>query len=416
MHIRKSLLQFIFTGAYMKRWNDKLRPLEFLEADKQCHKMIIAWLLCRLNSNGLSRQACLDLELRVIEEGIYDYLFRLVLTDIKPPVFYRIKRNPEHYRRLTEWALGELEPVLGGLGGEYAAGLAAWARRSPDGLEQDLAARILEAAHTCASGWELGLLRGMNDFDPELPDIVADFRGKLSGRADLRGLSEISGEKSGALGDFARLCGQLRFQKRWSRAPRIPETSVMGHMFFVACYAYFFSLAAGACPARRVNNFFCALFHDLPELLTRDIISPVKKSVPELDAIIRAYEEEELRRRIFEPLRKEGLTEPVERLGYYLGLELGSEFCEGIRRAGRVERVNGFATLHADYNKDEYDPRDGELLKACDNLAAFIEAHTAIRNGINAGELHDAAWRIRNNLSKVKLGAVHLGAILADFD
>ncbi len=33
--IRKSLLQFVFSGAYMKRWNDKLRPVELMEVDKQ---------------------------------------------------------------------------------------------------------------------------------------------------------------------------------------------------------------------------------------------------------------------------------------------------------------------------------------------------------------------------------------------
>ena len=43
--IRKSLLQFIFSGAYMRRWNDKLRPVELFELDKQAHKMIVAFLL-----------------------------------------------------------------------------------------------------------------------------------------------------------------------------------------------------------------------------------------------------------------------------------------------------------------------------------------------------------------------------------
>ena len=40
-NIRKSLLQFVFAGAFMKRWNDKMRPMELLEVDKQAHKMIV---------------------------------------------------------------------------------------------------------------------------------------------------------------------------------------------------------------------------------------------------------------------------------------------------------------------------------------------------------------------------------------
>ncbi|MDR0467046.1 MAG: phosphohydrolase, partial [Deltaproteobacteria bacterium] len=43
--IRKSLLQLVFSGAYMLRWNDKLRPFPLWELDKQGHKMILAWLL-----------------------------------------------------------------------------------------------------------------------------------------------------------------------------------------------------------------------------------------------------------------------------------------------------------------------------------------------------------------------------------
>lgn len=41
--IRKSLLQLMFSGSYMRRWNDKLRPVELYEIDKQAHKMIVAW-------------------------------------------------------------------------------------------------------------------------------------------------------------------------------------------------------------------------------------------------------------------------------------------------------------------------------------------------------------------------------------
>ncbi len=422
-NIRKSLIQFVFNGAYMKRWNDKLRPMEFIEADKQAHKMIIAWILCQMNSGGLSVRAKLDLEQEVIERAMFDYFLRLVITDIKPPVFYRIKKNPDDYRKLAQWVLSELEPNLSTLDDAF------WHRLqnyllAPE--KDDLAARVLEAAHHYASGWELSILKGMNGFDPEMPDIIADFIAKLERHQALNGFKAITGPDfiglktdalpdRNALGGFAKLCGQLRFQKRWSQTPRIPETSVMGHMFFVACYAYFFSLAVEAGQARRVNNFFCALFHDLPELLTRDIISPVKKSVDNLDALIRDYEEEELKRRVFVPLWAEGHENLVERLGYYLGIETGSEFYESVMLDGKVTRVE-FEDLQTKYNADEYDPKDGKLLKICDNIAAFVEAYTATRNGISADELLQAIWRTRNDLARASIGPVHVGALLADFN
>ena len=110
--IRKSLLQFIFSGSSMKRWNDKLRPMELTEIDKQAHKMIAAWALLVLNSKELDRKRQLQLTDEVIFGGIADYLYRLVITDIKPPIFYKIKSNPTEYRRLTLWVLNQLAPLL----------------------------------------------------------------------------------------------------------------------------------------------------------------------------------------------------------------------------------------------------------------------------------------------------------------
>ncbi len=52
--IRKGLLQLVFSGSFMKRWHDKMRPMELVEVDKQAHKMIAAWLLFELNSQGMS--------------------------------------------------------------------------------------------------------------------------------------------------------------------------------------------------------------------------------------------------------------------------------------------------------------------------------------------------------------------------
>ena len=71
----------------MRRWNDKLRPVELYEIDKQAHKMIVAWMLTLLNSGGYSASDQLKLQQEVIERGLFDYLYRLVTTDIKPPYF-----------------------------------------------------------------------------------------------------------------------------------------------------------------------------------------------------------------------------------------------------------------------------------------------------------------------------------------
>ena len=417
-NIRKSLLQLIFSGSFMKRWNDKLRPMELLEVDKQAHKMIVAWMLLHLNTRGMDLERRLEIGARVVEGGIFEYLYRLVITDIKPPIFYQIKANPDHYQLLTEWVLEQLEPRVVPLGQDLWQRLRAYLLLQGPTVEQDPARRILAAAHLYASSWEFNLIKGLSPLDDELQEIDASFQDGLTALLDIPGVDQLLAGHTSPLGRFLHLCGQLRFQKRWSQTPRVPETSVLGHMYIVACYGYCFSLAVGACRARRVNNFFSGLFHDLPELLTRDIISPVKKSVQHISELIEEYEKKELQRRVLLPLERSGHPELVADLRMHLGLDVGGEFVPSIlnQDTGRREAVSE-ETLFARCNEDRFDPKDGQLLKVCDTLAAYIEAYTALRNGISSEQLQEGLWRMRSRYQNLTLGQdLHIGALLADFD
>ncbi len=412
--IRKSLLQLIFSGSFMKRWNDKLRPVEFFEVDKQAHKMITAWVLLQLNSQDLNPEQRLELGREVQEGGIFEYLYRLVITDIKPPIFYRIKANPAHYQQLTEWVLEQLEPRVQPLGPDF------WGRLQAYFTSWDserLSRQILDAAHLYASRWEFNLIRELNSWDSELQEIERNFQEQLQGFVHLKGVENLMQAKKDALGQFLQQCGQLRFQKRWSQTPRIPETSVLGHMFIVACYAYFFSLVLNSCRQLAQNNFFAGLFHDLPELLTRDIISPVKRSVQKIGDLIKEYEQQEIERKIFSVLEmEEKYFELAARLKFFLGVGLDSEFVPAVNLQGGSREISR-EQLQTRFNKDEFDPKDGYLLKVCDSLAAFIEAYTAMRNGITTDQLQQAVWRIRSDYHQVSLGhQLHIGSLLADFD
>lgn len=413
--IRKGLLQLVFSGSFMKRWNDKMRPMELVEVDKQAHKMIAAWLLFELNSRDLSAQAKADLGEEIVRGGIYDYLYRLIITDIKPPIFYQIKANPAHYQKLTAWVLEQLQPRVQPLGREFWEGMRTHCDRQVRGVESQ-ATRILNAAHLFASRWEFHLIRDMNSWDEEMADIEVTFRQGLEAYLDLAGVRQLLEGPGTRLGKFAFMCGQLRFQKRWSQTPRIPETSVLGHMFIVACLGYFFSIAVGACPVRRQNNFYTGLFHDIPELLTRDIISPVKSSVQGIGDLIREYEAKELERRLFSILDRAVYADLVSRLGYFLGTEVGSEF-ESTILDGNQARIVSWEQLQGQYNADQFCPKDGHMLKICDHLAAFLEAYTALTNGISNAQLHQALWRIRVQYQNESLTEnLHIGALLADFD
>lgn len=416
--IRKSLLDLIFSGAYMKRWNDKLRPIELVEVDKQAHKMIAAWLLFMVNSRSMDQEERLELGRRIVEGGMFEYLYRLVITDIKPPVFYRIKENPEDYRKLTAWVLAKLRPQLIPLGGRFWSRMNDWLMEPED---KDLSRHILSAAHLYASYYEFRLIKNLNPPGFDMADIEKSFidrltalSGNVEGVAGL--LSGLDDDSDDVLGNLAALCGHLRFQQRWSQTPRVPETTVLGHMFMVASFSWFFSMEVGACRARLQNNFFGGLFHDLPELLTRDIISPVKQSAPEIADLIRNYEELETARVVLDPLKQGGYQDIAVRLEHFLGKEVGSEFNACATVGGQVRHVSSAELAHS-YNEDCFDPKDGELLKMCDRLSAFIEAYAAIKNGISADQLHSAVWKIRSEYEdRSEVAGVQIGAVLADFD
>ena len=71
MRIRKGFILKLFSGANIQRWNDKIRPAELTELDKQAHKMIIAYVLGKYEESN-SDFNWID----IIEGSIFEYLQR----------------------------------------------------------------------------------------------------------------------------------------------------------------------------------------------------------------------------------------------------------------------------------------------------------------------------------------------------
>ncbi len=418
----KDFLQLIFSGSSMRRWNDKLRPIELYEIDKQGHKSIIAWMLTILNSKDMSLEEQIKLQQQVIEQLLFDYLFGLIITDITPQVFCKICENPEHKKKLTDWVITKLQPTVEPVNKGFWQRFITYHYQTLD--SPTLSNKIIMAARLYASGWEFAIIQPYNFFDEETEAIANSFTKRLSNIKDVIGVSDLIqdnkffSENPTVIGRFARLCGQLRFQIRWSGVSRIPETSVLGHMFLVATYVYFCSLIVGGCTVRCINNFFAGLFHDLPEILTRDIITPVKYSVDLLPKLLKEYELQELEQRIFGPLLNAGYMDLATKLQYYLGYlnpDNVSEFQETIQNHLGVQVFNNFEELHKYGNNNRDNPKDGQLLKACDRLVAFMEAHTSISKGISESEFNKAINDIKTHFKGVNFGPISFEALVEAF-
>lgn len=394
--IRKAFLLKLFDAANMQRWNDKIRPVELRELDKQAHKMVIAYFLGKFEEDSRGHDW-----ISIIEGGIFEFLQRLVLTDLKPQIFYKIKEDSDKYAALNEWVARELEPFISPLGDPFVRRFKQYFAQSEDSINR----RILSAAHFYATKWEFDIIERTNPEGYEIHDIKRDLQARQEKYYDLSGIQHLA--LYSQYRNFIDLCGQLRFQLRWSHIHRVPKTSVLGHMLIVAILSYLFSLEIGACRRRCVNNFLTGLFHDLPEVLTRDIISPVKKSIQGLDALIKEYEKEQMAQEVYGLIPAQWHDE--------MRMYTESEFSSVATVDGRLISLSSEA-INRDFNADIHNPRDGEIVEATDHLAAFIEAYMALKNGLTSKELEDAKTSLKTRYLPAVVAGIKFGEIYADFD
>ncbi len=383
----------------MQRWNDHIRPVKFTELDKQAHKMVIAYVIARFEEDHMG-VGSVDW-IALIEGGIFEFLHRTVLTDIKPPVFHRMMKEKGY--ELNKHVFEKLETDMGGLDEDFQQRFKDYFLKQPNTLER----RILRAAHYLATQWEFKIIYHTAPFIYGIDKTKENIENQIEDHYDLIGVQKILlGKKSFG---FVDLCGQLRFQKRWAHIPRIPETSVLGHMFIVAATSYICTMEMGvdACPKRFYNNFYAGLFHDLPEVLTKDIISPVKGSVEGLKEIVKDYEDFQMKEELF-PLLPRPWHEDIK---YFSE----SEFANKIQKNHEVCLGVNFQDLNEKYNENEFSPMDGELLHAVDRLAAFIEAQLSIDHGIKSVELEEAATNIYQEYEGITISGIDFGRIFDYF-
>ena len=390
--LNKKFIEFLYEAAHIQRWNDHIRPNGFTELDKQAHKMIILYILARYEEED--HGVTLDWR-ALIEGGIAEFLHRIVLTDIKPPVFHQLMKY--HGHELNQWVYEQLSERIPGFDQEF---LPAMQRYLDNHTYKTKEKRLLRAAHYMASQWEFNIIYPFNKGIYGIEKTKEEINNEIENHYDLAGVQKL--RLHGKTSKFVDLVGQLRFQKRWSQSPRVPETSVMGHVLIVAILAYFCSIQIGADDDRLVNNFLCGLFHDLPEVLTRDIISPVKSSVSGLDVLIKDIERKQVDEKIL-PLLPDSWADDIE---YYTQNEFADKYMIGSEMFTfpSEEALNAAIEAH---RGEVHKVVDGEILKGCDHLAAFVEAFLSLEHGISSKHLTSAIRDLKAKYTGRDFGSIY---------
>ena len=393
--IKKSLITLMYEAASIQRWNDHIRPWTgFTELDKQAHKMFYAYVLAKCEGKNVDM-------IRLIEGGIFEFFHRIVMTDIKPPIYHKLVK--EKGWQIDLWVMSQLKKPLGEIGGGFFERMEKYYAK-PEYAE--LEKKILKAAHYHASNWEFKIIYPMNTETFGIDQVKREMAQGLAACDTFNGFRYFAGSEY--LQEFLSLIGKLRYQQRWSKAERMPQTFVMGHMLVVAILSYFLTLElVSPCRKRLENNFFAGLFHDLPEVLTRDIVSPVKNSVKGLDSIISEIEDEQMREIIYPLLPPEWHRE----IEYYTQ----NEFDSKVKTEDEILMVTT-DDINEQYNNDKFNPIDGQLIRCADHLSAYIEAYMSLNYGIRSEQMVLGYDHLKEKYNNKVVGGLNIGQLFDYFE
>ena len=374
--MKKNLILKIFEGFSIQRWNDLIRPFELVEMDKAGEKMVLAYIIGKFEENKGKK---IDWHW-MIYASLFDLLRKIALCDIKAPVQQMLKKEfPEEYLRLNEWVLSQYSNLMDEkLFSEFSDYVysKSGTKTIPDDLKKTV--RVYEAAHKFATIRELEMISVVNEKE-RLADIKTELEEQIQPYLEFEGLQKLITHQKAF--KFLLKIEQLRFQTRWNQTPRIPATSVLGHCFYVAIMTLLLGRESNPkmCRQRVINNFFSALFHDLPESVTRDIISPVKQATDDLPNIVKKIENEIVSKELV-PLMENFF---VNQIIYYTS----DEFSNRIQNEmGIIQKVS-YDELNEKYNDEKFQPIDGKLVRICDHLSALMEASISINHGITSEHL-----------------------------
>ena len=374
--MEKDLVLKIFEGFSIQSWNDLIRPFDLVEMDKAGEKMVLAYIIGKFEEKKGHK---IDW-VWMIYASLFDLLRKISLCDIKAPVQQMLKNEfKEEYLRLNEWVLNQYKDMIpdSKLFSEFTIYTGQKADSLPLSANLKRSLMVYNAAHKYSTIREMEMIAPVNEA-ARLSNIKTALEKEIQQYLELEGLQKLMTHQKEF--DFLLKIEQLRFQTRWNQTPRVPATSVLGHCFYVAIMTLLLGRESNPkmCKKRIVNNFFCALFHDLPESVTRDIISPVKQATDELPNIVKKIEDEIVKKELV-PLMDDYF---VDEIMYYTN----DEFSNRVLIDGKVRAVS-WEELNEKYNSEEYNPIDGRLVRICDHFSALMEADISIKHGITSKHL-----------------------------
>lgn len=200
---------------------------------------------------------------------------------------------------------------------------------------------------------------------------LADIRARYLSNEyeDLRPFLALDPVDHGENEQYLLSIRRLQSSFRWNHMRRTHPVSVMSHLFFIFFITYVIGNAEGLSEEETTDIMTTALYHDIPEAITGDVITPTKKSVPGFEELLSQIEEEMLDEYLIEHIRsKPFAAELKERM------------------------LNPWNCAH------------GNLVKLADVFSALFEAKIEVPNSVEFAHVYR---KIRRNLHKFENPSVN---------
>lgn len=377
--IPRALVERLYSTATVQRWTDHVRPLDLTALGKHAHMLVIAWVIGRRAERTDDWKIDWDY---LVRGSLYELLRISVLTDIKASVLDEIRACAEDREKLDAYVIAEITESLVGSPAGLLDDLADYYADNHGAAERWNAYKVLKAASALATAWEFRLIEHANPHLHDLAETRQNMDASVRRHQYIPAVLDLY-EGRNDLARFTDLCGRLRFQLRWSQTPILPPRPVLDHELLVAYLAYACALDTPTGDKRkdywrRYHACFGALFHDLPEVLTRDVIAPVKRRA-QIDDVLKRIEEKQFNERIV-PL----LPERMHREIAFFAMD---EFKD------KPWPPEGWPAYldEQDVDRDKA-PYPGKVIEACDKFAAFMEASYSLSYGVRSDSLKAAVF------------------------
>lgn len=162
--------------------------------------------------------------------------------------------------------------------------------------------KIYRAATKIATLIELEEIAPVMNNPKEYREKSDEIRRSIERLSDVPGVEEFS-DPNGELFKLLLKISKLRNQNRWAVQSYLVNCSVLGHLFDTGVFAYFIGLEQFEGNEKTATKMFhMGIFHDLAEVWTSDVPSPIKDRIPGFRPATEEYEAAMLDRFFYQTL------------------------------------------------------------------------------------------------------------------